>query len=231
MDADGKVWFASSRNFIRIGVVLVLLALPAVWHFPPLQQWLSVEHLPELIASIRNADISIVWVLLGLIVASLLMVPLSLLVAMSGFMFGPWLGFAYALLIGVVSGLLGFYLGVFLGRDTVERFATGRIHQLNIKLSEHGVMATIGLRVVPFAPFAVQNIMAGASRITRRDFIVGNAIGLLPAITFTIVVTQQISSFLQAPDIFSLITLVIVVALGALFLVGLKRWFNKRNQS
>jgi uncharacterized membrane protein YdjX (TVP38/TMEM64 family) len=54
-------------------------------------------------------------------------------------------------------------------------------------LAKRGTIAVAVLRLIPIAPFAVFNLVAGASHLGFRQFMVGSLLGLTPglgAITF-----------------------------------------------
>jgi uncharacterized membrane protein YdjX (TVP38/TMEM64 family) len=57
------------------------------------------------------------------------------------------------------------------------------LNDLSRRLGERGLLAIVFARVVPVGPFSVVNIVAGASHIGWRDFLLGTVIGLLPGVT------------------------------------------------
>lgn len=218
------------RNYLRIAAVLLIIALVVAWRWTPLSEFLNIEQLLKLSQSIRQAEISPLIVVPCLIAASLLMVPLSIVIIVSALLFGSWWGFVYAFISGVLSGSLGFYIGSFLGSDVVNRLAGKRIHKISEALGKRGILAVIGLRVVPVAPFTVQNMVAGATHIRHRDFNIGNAIGLLPAITAVLIIMNRIDAGLESPDANSLVGLVVAVVAVGLVLFGLGRWLVKHTR-
>ncbi len=74
-----------------------------------------------------------------------------------------------------------------MGRGALERISGSRLGQLSRQLAKRGTIAVAVLRLVPVAPFAVFNLVAGASHHGFRQFIVGSLLGDDPdlgAITF-----------------------------------------------
>ena len=216
------------RNYVRFAVLLLIVGILAVWHWTPLRDWLTTERLLAFGQDLQQMHASPLIVLPGLIVASLLMVPFFLIVILSELLFGPWWGFFYALMAGVISGLLGYYMGAFLGRDIVQRFAGKRLHKISTAMGKRGILAAIALRVLPFAPFTVQNMVAGASHIKQWDFNIGNAIGLVPGIAFILLMMSQLSGSLKSPNIVSIVGLILSIAVFILLLFGLRHWLSKR---
>ncbi len=211
----------------RITVLILAVGLIVAWKWTPLGDYLAADRLLELSQYVRQLEISPLTVMPCLTLACILMVPLSWIVVLSGLLFGLWWGFIYAFLIGLISGLLGFILGRFLGQDMVRRFATRRVHNFSAVLGKHGISAAIALRVIPFAPFTVQNMLAGASNIKQRDFNIGNAIGLVPSTLFILLVMAQLESSLQSPGLKSVVGLILVVVAMVTVVSGLRYWFTK----
>ncbi|MBE0584355.1 MAG: VTT domain-containing protein, partial [Desulfofustis sp.] len=154
-------------------------------------------------------------------------VPVTLMVIGSLIVFGPWWGFVYALFGTQLSAVCLFALGRVLGKDLVDRFGGGLVNRLNRRLSNSGLIAVIGLRVVPVAPFSLVNLIAGASRLRWRDFLLGTLLGMLPAITALAAVTDRLAASLRNPDLGSYLLLVAVLAVAAAALTGLRLWLKK----
>ncbi len=76
---------------------------------------------------------------------------------------------------------MGFLGGRVLSRVALERISGSRLGQLSRKLAKRGTIAVAVLRLVSIAPLAVFNLVAGASHLGFRQFIVGSLRGLTPA--------------------------------------------------
>jgi uncharacterized membrane protein YdjX (TVP38/TMEM64 family) len=83
-------------------------------------------------------------------------------------------------------------------------------------------MTIIIVRIIPFAPFSVINMMAGASRIRFRDFVIGSAIGMLPGMVGISLFTDRLAATLQKPDLPAFAILVAVIAV--IIVGGWKLW-------
>ena len=103
--------------------------------------------------------------------------PVTVLVGVSAILFGPLLGTLYALIGAMISGAATFAIGRRLSRETVRGLAGRRLNDLSRRLGERGLLAIVFVRVVPVGPFSIVNIVAGASHIRWRDFILGTLIG------------------------------------------------------
>jgi uncharacterized membrane protein YdjX (TVP38/TMEM64 family) len=73
-----------------------------------------------------------------------------------------------------------FALGRALGRDAVERVTGTRVARVDALLGRHGLLAVLGVRLVPVLPFTVINYAAGLTAVRLRDYVGGTALGIVP---------------------------------------------------
>lgn len=122
------------------------------------------------------------WYALPLVAAAftilgLALVPVLLMVAATGVAFGPWLGPPYAMVGCLVSASAGFGIGRWAGRERVQSVGGERVRRLMRSLHRNGTLAVFFLRKIP-APFMLSNIVAGASGVHYRDFLLGTLLGM-----------------------------------------------------
>jgi phosphatidylserine/phosphatidylglycerophosphate/cardiolipin synthase-like enzyme/uncharacterized membrane protein YdjX (TVP38/TMEM64 family) len=216
------------RHLVTGGLLIaVVLGLAAAWRWTPLSELLNIETLKALGAWLKEEPLTPLLVLAAFVIGGCAAVPVTLMVIGSLIILGPWWGFAYALLGTQFSALCLFFLGRILGKDMVDRFAGSLVNRLNRRLSNSGLIAVIGLRIAPVAPFSVINLIAGISRIRWRDYQLGTLVGMLPAITALAAVTDRLAASLRNPDLGSYLLLVAVVAIAAAALTGLRLWLKK----
>src|SRR5690606_35847724 len=110
----------------------------------------------------------------------LVLFPVTVLIAVTGMLLGPWVGWPFALAGSMASAWVGFEAGAWTGGTGVRR-QTGRAFQRVARvLRNRGVIAVAAVRMVPVAPFTVVNMAMGAAGVERRTFLAGSALGLLP---------------------------------------------------
>lgn len=112
-------------------------------------------------------------------------VPQIALIATAVAVFGPWYGALYSWIATLASALVGFGLGRVFGIRLVKGLASPRLDRFTAQLARNGFLASLIVRLVPFAPFVVVNVVAGAARISLADFTLGTALGILPKIALT----------------------------------------------
>ena len=214
------------RVMLFIGLVVLLLGLAAAWRWTPLQELLSPERISAYMSSVASYEQRAAIAIGGFIVASLAMVPVTLLAVIGGVVFDGWQAFVYVMLGALGASALGFLGGRLLGRDIVERWSGSGIEQLSKRLAKRGTVAVAVLRLVPIAPFAIFNLVAGSSHLGVRQFMVGSFLGLLPGLGAITLFSNSLWSALKSP---SLTNILVAGAVGAaLFGVAwlAKRWLR-----
>lgn len=116
----------------------------------------------------------------GVTIASVFAVPLAVIILACSMTWGPWLGLGYAILGASIGACLSFLMGHWLGHQALCRIAGERVNRLSLRLGKQGVLSVIVLRMLPIAPFAIVNMVAGTTHIQLKDFLIGTFFGMLP---------------------------------------------------
>ena len=214
---------------LRNSVLLVgLIALVgALWLWTPLRDWTDPEHLAAAASFLRTTSAGPL-IACGLFVgASLLMVPVLALIVASSLVFGTWTSFFVVAVGALTSAICAYGLGRLLWRDEVRRLAGQRLNSISRKLARKGSLAVAATRVLPIAPFTVVNLVAGASQLRFRDFVLGTAIGMAPGIFALCLASERLAAAVRDPSLTTVATTAAVV-LGALWLVSRVRKLAER---
>jgi uncharacterized membrane protein YdjX (TVP38/TMEM64 family) len=134
------------------------------------------------------------------------------------------MGNLYGLAGWLASASLGFCVGRYIGQDWLSGVLDKRFEGLRCVVKRRGLLAVLGVRVVPAAPFSIVNMFIGASGIRFSDFILGSILGRIPGIvTFTLFAVQLQS---LAHSISLAKFLMVMVGLTAVFVAH--RWMTRR---
>ena len=87
------------------------------------------------------------------------------------------------------------------------------------------------LRLFPIAPFTVVNLIAGASEIRTRDYLLGSLIGMSPGIVLMSLFGDRLGAWLRHPDLGNLAVVVAVAAVALALAWALRRWSRRRTRS
>ena len=184
-------WTSKRKLFLFMGLLLVLLGLAVYWQ----TGWSgSFQELPARLDDFRfkARTLPMAVVVLAIMLASVLAMPLGIIIISGSVVFGPWLGGLYVVIGALFGAMLSFLIGVFLGRQVVEDICGPRLQRVSISLGRRGLLSVIIIRLLPIAPFAIVNMFAGATHIRFRDFVLGSFIGMLPGVVILGVGIEQL---------------------------------------
>jgi phospholipase D1/2 len=215
----------AANRVVRTAVAFLALgALAAAWRWTPLRDWLDVGLLLSFADQWdARSPLTPLAVMAVYVVAGLLVMPVLVLIGVTGIAFGPLLGALYALAGALASAAVTYGIGRRLGRETVRRLAGARLNRISKQLARRGMLAIAIVRMLPLAPFTIVNVVAGASHIGLRDFLLGTVIGMLPGILATVVFVDRIVEALRNPSALTFITLALVIGLVVGAMVALRR--------
>lgn len=214
------------RLMLFLALVVALLGLAAAWRWTPLQTMLAPERISGYLASISSVEGRAAVSIGGFVVASLAMVPLTLLAVIGGIVFEGWQAFFYVLAGALLASAIGFLGGRLLGRSAIERMSGSQLEYLSKRLAKRGTVAVAFLRLVPVAPFAIFNLVAGSSHLGARQFLMGSLIGLAPGLGAITLFSSSLWSALTSP---SLLNVAVAGGVGVLLLLAawmVKRWLR-----
>lgn len=187
---------------------LLLLTLPLVWRWTPLQDWINLATILEWQKSLRGDSMAPVYVVAVYLIGSLVFFPITILTLATVFAFGPLWGNIYALIGWILSAAEGYFLGHLVGENNLHRLAGQRVGPLIDRVQHHGFLTVLTLRVVPIAPFTLVNMFIGASGIRFRDFLLGSLVGRAPGILTMALFGVQIEKALRNPGLLSFALLI-----------------------
>lgn len=174
-----SVWIRIARSpWPKLAMFAVLLGVLG---------WFALTHGTTTVDTLRDwtAQMGIIGALILVLIyalATLTLLPATLLTAPAGVLYGPVVG-VLVVWSGAMLGAAGsFLLGRVLSRAAVEQLAGGRGDRLNTFLAARGTFAVLLMRLTPL-PRALVNYGSAATVITLRQYLIGTALGILPGIT------------------------------------------------
>ncbi|MFV8836155.1 TVP38/TMEM64 family protein [Aquisalimonas sp. APHAB1-3] len=211
---------------LLVGLLVTVVALALLWWFlSPGEGWQ-----PERIQAVGERFRDAAWfpwlILLVTIAAQQLAVPHLLLVALSVLLLGAWQGFVIVYAATLLGAVLGYFVGWLFGEDLLQRRAGPRVERLNRALARRGVFSVMVVNLFPLLPHVVINVAVGTTRLRFRQFLLGTAVGLLPATLAIVVITQILLHFARMPTTAEALwaLLFTVVLLGGAWILGRSLW-------
>ncbi len=224
-----------SRQLITVVAVLAVLAsLGLLWQWLAMHDVLSAERLYGFIdyaSAWRDSPLAVLIVTGVYVLASLVMFPLSILVAVTGLLFGPWWGFGYSLIGSLATSVVTFWLGHRLGRDALLRYGGQRLNKVARLLAGRGVRTMTLINLLPLAPFTLTNMLAGAFHLKFRDYMLGSLIGIIPGLLGISLLGSQLGSLFTAENRSELLYALGGIILAVIVLIGLKRYSTRKQRT
>ena len=115
------------------------------------------------------------------VIATISLVPGSILTLSAGLLFGVTWGSIYVLIGAILGETLAFLLGRYLARDWITRKIEGNqtFLALDRALKREGLKIIFLARLSPVFPFSLFNYAFGLTGISLRDYFLGS-IGIIP---------------------------------------------------
>jgi uncharacterized membrane protein YdjX (TVP38/TMEM64 family) len=190
-----------TRRVIHIvgALVIAAIGLALLWTHTPLKEVVTRENAMALADSFADYWWAPLALILAYTPASFIMFPRWLITMTAVIAFGPWKGFAYAMIGVILAGIATFIPGRLVGRDTVKRLAGPRLKPVTKFMEQRGLIAVTLVRLVPIAPFPIVNLVMGAMRVKLWHFVLGTFLGFLPGTLAATVLSDQLAQALEEP--------------------------------
>lgn len=118
------------------------------------------------------------------ILATVCMMPGSVLVLVGGMVFGPWLGTLLSLIAATLASAASFLLARALGRTLLLHYVghTATFQALERGIARNGIDFLILTRLIPLFPYNIQNYAYGLTAIGFWPYTLISALTTLPGI-------------------------------------------------
>jgi len=212
------------RSLVGWGIFIgALLALVAVWRLTPLRTLMDVDRVVALGRSVSGHPAAPFAVFAAYVGGTLVFFPITLLLGGTALLFPAPTAIAYCMTGAMSAAMTTYGIGRLVGRFRPRWLERPRLQRISHQLQRRGMVAVIAARMLPVGNFSLINITAGALGIPFRDYVIGNAIGLLPGVLALTVFADRIGATIRHPHANNLIVLALVA--GAL---GAALWWLKR---
>ncbi|RZN08079.1 phospholipase [Bradyrhizobium genosp. SA-3] len=190
--AASRMW--STKTLVGIASITVaLLGLTMAWSYTPLSDFADAPHISALLSAYSQSIWGPLFAIAAFVVGGLVVFPVLVLIAATAAALGSWLGFITAMAGVLLSAFILFAIGRVLGRQRLQQLLGRRAARIQERVVGKGILAVVVIRMIPIAPFSVVNVVAGASTLPLRDFMVGTLLGMMPGILAMAVLGAQIA--------------------------------------
>ena len=128
------------------------------------------------------------------LVGTLVFFPITLLLGATALLFPAPTAIVYCLVGALSAAVTTYGIGRLVGRFRPRWLEQPRLLRVRRQLRRRGILAVIAARLLPVGNFSLINITAGALGVRFRDYLIGNAIGLLPGVLALTVFADRIGA-------------------------------------
>ena len=158
------------------------------------------------------------------VLATILVLPSTVLNLTGGAVFGAVWGTLWTSLGAIIAAIVAFTFTRTIGRETIAKRLSGRWQAMDAEVRQGGLFYMFAIRLVPIMPYGLVNFAAGLTSISFKDYVLGTAMGTVPSVLPFVLLG---SSGLKALHTGDILPLVGALALTGI-LVGGSTWYRRR---
>ncbi len=177
------------RTAIALALAAALVGIMKTFH--------AEQYLLELVSWIRGAGwMGMLAFMLVYVLATVLLLPGSILTLGAGFAYGVGLGTAVVWIGANLGATVAFLLGRTVAREWVSaRVRTNpRFAAIDHAVGREGLKIVLLTRLSPVFPFNLLNYAFGLTRVSLRDYVLGSLVGMLPGTIMYVYLGSLITS-------------------------------------
>lgn len=221
---DHSAWRAVIVSFCLFAGVAVILVVGRFFIMGGESGEGVIAQIKDGLLALRDNPLGLPAVILLFCVMAFLGAPQFGLIAAAVVAFGPMRGFAYSWIATICSLSLTFWIGRWMGVETVRRYGGDTINRLSRFVGKNDFLASMIVRNVPTAPFIVVNMAFGVSHASYWRYIGGAAIGIIPKTAIVAFGGQAVMSAVSGNPMFAVVAVLAAFAIWApIMLIARKR--------
>lgn len=157
-------------------LVLLLLAIGVVLAW----RWRVISDPVRITAAIGYHPAAPLWFLAAHLIASLLLVPRTILAVVAGMLFGVAWGIVWAELGAVAGAAAGFLIARYINSGLIDPGQVARLGSIVRRVERGGWRAVALVRLIPVVPHGVANYGLGLTELGLSAYAFGSLLGQLP---------------------------------------------------
>lgn len=159
-------------------LAFVVIGLFVAAKFLPVEQWLKSFN-----GWVSHMGVAGIIIFIGAYaIATVLLLPGSILTLGAGFAFGLWKGFLAVSAGATLGAALAFLVARFLARNKVEAMAEGseKFQRIDDAIGKQGAKLVFLLRLSPVIPFNLSNYFYGLTGVKFWPYVLASWLGMMP---------------------------------------------------
>ena len=216
---------ATSSITGKIVVALLFLSAIGAFFFFDLKTYLSLDTLKanrdSLLAFTQEHYVPAValFILIYVLQTSFSLPGATIMTLAGGFLFGSLWGPLYVNVGATTGATLAFLAARYLFRQWVEREFGDRLGPIQDGFAKNAFSYLLTLRLIPFFPFFLVNLLSGLTRVKVSTYVVATAVGIIPGSVVYTFAGRQLGTINALSELVSPRLLLAFSLLGLLMLV------------
>lgn len=224
------------RALLRLVMVALLVgAILAAWQYSPVGDWRDPSRLSTMLDRLSESPWAGPLVIAGFLIGSLMVFPVTAMIAATGIALGPANGLLWASLGSFAGATMNYGLARMLPQPTLENWVGPWVGRFGARFERGGIVPVMVARTLPVAPFTLINLVAGGARIPYRDFLIGTVLGMGPIIVALTILGDRMRDAWESPTVLNFMLLGVAIVSWFLLALGLQalsnRWLSSRRGS
>ncbi|MDQ8205528.1 VTT domain-containing protein [Pelagicoccus sp. SDUM812003] len=150
-------------------------------------------------------------------------IPLNAMLITVAVVMGSRFAITYGVSGAIVSSCIGFALGHALGKPLIRKLGSGAVDAVSRKLGERSFRSVAFVRLLPIAPFFMVNMVAGASHLKFKEYLIGTILGMAPGMCMVVLLANRIEATARNPSWGTTLSLLLVVGILVLGMSYLRK--------
>ena len=218
-----------SLKWQRIIVLIFWIALIlSFWLITRTQNITLNQLLQQLVNFAKDSPFGIAALFAAYLIRPVLLLPSTLLVVASGYLYGIAFGFIVSLAATLLSLIISYYIAAYFRSETTNS-QEGLGNKFVKQLKDNPFQSTLIARLV-FMPGDLVNLAAGFCKINLASFLAASAIGGAPGLLMAVLAGASIEGDFDAGSINIRISYLIAASLILLASLGLSWLIRKRQK-
>ncbi len=184
-----------SKRLAIVATIAVTIVVLKQWNVPMLLQE-SLQNALTWVESL-GAIAPIAFIVLYN-VATVLLIPGSVLTLGSGVLFGLWWGSLVVFVAATLGATLAFWIGRNVARDWVSQkiSAYPKFEAIDKAVAKEGFKIVLLTRLSPLFPFNLLNYAFGITQVSLKDYVLGS-VGMIPGTILYVYIGSLLGSVAQ----------------------------------
>lgn len=203
-----------------------IIAIIGYWWYTRANNLSAIEMMRNVIEFLAGNPLSFFLYVLLYMIRPLFLFPATFVTMAAGYLYGPAVGIAYAIIASNLSSMVAYLIGRYFGSDLIDQFRKhDLVNRYAQRLRRNSFETSLTLRFL-FLPYDLVSYFSGFLKISWRGFLLATILGSIPGtISFSLIGAALEGDF-AAPTETININLLIVSAMMFALSIGLARWFR-----